>query len=74
MSEPTITSARITPMPKSFFDPMPEVHATFTDGNERKLFSYYPDEISFQPAEFIGLTEREACLLRHRRDVAYLRS
>jgi hypothetical protein len=58
-------------MPKSFFDPMPEVHATFTDGNERKLF--YPDEISFQPAEFVGLTEREACLLRHIRDVAYLR-
>jgi hypothetical protein len=34
-------------MPKSFIDPMPEVYATFTDGDERKLFSYYPDEISF---------------------------
>ncbi|RZU29091.1 hypothetical protein BDD14_6688 [Edaphobacter modestus] len=74
MPEPTIKSARITPMPKGPFDSMPEVFAVFTDGEERRLFSFYPDEISFAPVEFVGLTEREACVLRHRRDVAYLRS
>ena len=69
-----ITSAIITPMPKSLFDPMPEVVATFEDGSTKTLFSFYPDEISFQASEFIGLTEQEAMALRHRRDAAYLQS
>ncbi len=69
-----ITACRITAQPKSLFDPMPEVHATFEDGSEKKLFSYYPDEISFTESEFIGLTESEAHALRHKKDVAYLRS
>ena len=69
-----IKSARITPMPKGMFDPMPEVWVTLEDGSEHMLFSYYPDEISFSAGEFVGLTVEAACQLRHKRDVAYLRS
>ena len=73
-----IASAIITPiprpMPEGMSDPMPMVIATFEDGSARSLFSFYPDEISFQASEFIGLTEQEAMILRHRRDVVYLQS
>ena len=73
-----ITSAIITPMPRpmphGMFDPMPEVIATFEDGSTKALFSFYPDEISFQASEFIGLTEAEAKSLFHRKDVSYLKS
>ena len=73
-----ITSAIITPMPRpmplGMFDPMPEVIATFDNGTTKTLFSFYPDEITFQPSEFIGLTEEEAMALRQRKDVAFLKS
>ena len=73
-----ITSAIITPMPRpmphGMFDPMPEVIATFEDGSTKTLFSFYPDEISFQASEFIGLTEDEARSLFHHKDVSYLKS
>jgi hypothetical protein len=69
-----IIAATIGPMPKSFCDPMPKVTVKFEDGTEKVLFSFYPDEISFRAEEFVGLTEQEARTLRHKRDVAYLRS
>jgi len=73
-----ITSAIITkmprPMPEGMLDPMPGVIATFEDASSKSLFSFYPDEISFQASEFIGLTEAEAMSLRHRKDVAFLQS
>ena len=69
-----ITKARITPLPKCWTDPLPEVHATFEDGSERKLFDYFPDELSFTANEFEGLTEEEANRLKFDRDVAWLRS
>lgn len=47
---------------------------TLEDGSTRKLFSYYPDEISFTEDEFVGLTVLQALELRHRKDVAYLQS
>ena len=53
---------------------MPEVIATFEDGSVISLFSYFPDEIFFDPYEFIGLTEADAMTLYHVKDVAYLRS
>jgi hypothetical protein len=62
------------PMPEGMFDPMPEVLATFEDGSTKTLFSFYPDEVSFQPSEFAGLTEEEAHSLFQRKDTAYLRS
>jgi hypothetical protein len=54
--------------------PMPEVFVTLENGVETRLFSFYPDEISFASAEFVGLTEAEAHQLRHKKDIAYLRS
>ena len=69
-----IISATITPMPRpmplGMFDPMPEVVATFEDGSTKTLFSFYPDEVSFQASEFAGLTEEEAHDLRQRKDTA----
>ena len=73
-----IKSVMITPMPRpmpeGMFDPMPEVIATFEDGSTKNLFSFYPDEVSFVPSEFIGLTEEEAHTLFQRKDTAYLRA
>jgi len=47
-----------------------------TDENdsEVKIFSYYPDELSFTEDELLGLTIKEAHELRHKKDVAYLQS
>ena len=69
-----IKSARITAMPKRFGDPMPVVYVTLEDGAEQRLFEYYPDELFFSPGEFVGLTIDEARSLKHKKDVAYLRS
>jgi len=69
-----IVSARITAMPKSFFDPMPQVWVTYENGKEQMLFEYYPDEIRFSPNEFVGLTRSEAIHLKFKKDKAYLQS
>ena len=62
------------PMPEGMFDPMPEFVATFEDGSTKTLFAFYPDEVSFKPSEFIGLTEEDAHGLFQQKDHAYLRS
>lgn len=69
-----IIKCKITEQPKSFFDPMPKVIATFEDGTTKELFEYYPDEISFTENEFIGLTEDEARHLKFIKDKNYLQS
>ena len=70
-----IVSCIIGPYPEGMMDfEMPKVNATFDNGERKDLFSFYPDEIDFSVGEFIGLTEREAHNLRHKKDVAYLRS
>ena len=69
-----IISARITAMPKSFSDPMPQVWVTLENGIEEFLFEFYPDEISFRPQEFVGLTTSEAKTLKYNKDITYLRS
>jgi hypothetical protein len=74
MSERTIVACKIGPYPKSFFDPMPAVNVTYSDGIGERLFTFYPDELSFSESEFIGKTRDQAMSLRHRKDVAYLRS
>ena len=75
MTERTISACKIGPYPKSFFDlDMPKVAVTYNDGKEETLFTFYPDELSFSESEFIGLTRDQAMSLRHRKDVAYLRS
>ena len=69
-----IVKCEITAMPKSFMDPMPKVIITLEDGTVKELFEYYPDEISFTPKEFIGLTEDEARHLKFVKDKQYLQS
>jgi len=69
-----IISARITAMPKSFFDPMPKVYITLENEVEEFLYEYYPDEISFTTSEFIGLTKDEAIHLKFVKDRNYLQS
>ena len=61
-------------MPEKFGDPMPQVIATLEDGTEQMLFEYYPDEISFTPSEFVGLTIAEAIHLKFVKDRNYLQS
>ncbi len=69
-----ITAARITSLPKTLLDPLPEVWVTIAGGQEEKLFDYYPDEITFTPEEFIGLTVAEARRVKFDKDRKYLRS
>jgi hypothetical protein len=66
-----ITAARITTMPATLLDPLPTVYVTI-GGTEMELFSYYPDEISFRPEEFIGLTLAVARRLKFDKDRRYL--
>ena len=68
-----IISARITPMPRRVFDPMPTVYVVYEGGLEKKLFSFLPEEIRFVPEEFLGLTEKEALALYRQKDLAYVK-
>ena len=70
-----IVSARITAMPVNFTDPMPSV-MVITAGSEEEqlLFSYYPDELSFLPSEFVGLNVDQGRALKFTMDVAFLRA
>jgi hypothetical protein len=71
MDAPKIISCTIGPYPKSLREPMPFVTATFEDGTIKKLFWFYPDELSFSKEELIGLTEAEARRLQLEKDRAY---
>jgi hypothetical protein len=55
-----ITKARITAS-ATVFDPPPTVYVILEgETEEQRLFSYYPDEISFTEAEFIGHEDPDA--------------
>ena len=69
-----IVSARITEMPKNLFDAMPKVYVTLENGIEEFLFQFYPDEISFTPQEFVGLTTSKAKDLFYNKQFKYLQS
>ncbi len=71
-SSATITAARVVPS-RSWEVLQATVYVTI-GGEERELFKYYDDELSFSAGEFLGLTQEQAHDLFHRRDVAYLRS
>ena len=62
------------PMPEGMFDLMPKVSVTYEDGTTEDLFTFYPDELSFSPDEFKGLTREEAYAIHHKKDVSYLRA
>jgi hypothetical protein len=76
MSEPRITTVVIEPLPTDIFGPKPQVKVFYDHdrANPETLFSYFPDEISFRPSEFIGLTREQAMNLRKQKDIAYLQS
>lgn len=69
-----VINSRITEQPKSLFDPLPKVYVTLENGVEEFLFDYYPDEISFTPSEFIGLTIDECRHLKFKKDKQFLTS
>lgn len=50
-----------------------EVDVMYNDGSVEMIFRYYPDELTFDEREFIGLTKEEALKLFILRDMAYLR-
>ena len=41
---------------------------------EKQIFSHFDDELSFNEAEFVGLTVEQAHALRTKRDIAYIQS
>lgn len=76
--EPVIVKCEIgpfpRPMPEGMWDKMPAVNVTFSDGTEKSLFEFYPDEISFSESEFIGLTIAEARNLKTQKDLIFIQS
>jgi len=77
-SKPVVINCSIgdypRPMPVGMLDPMPKVKVQFDNGEEKDLFEFYPDEISFTESEFIGLTEDEVHELRMKKDIKYIQS
>jgi len=69
-----IVSADVGKMPEKMTDRISEVTVSLEDGSQTVLFSYYPDELTFLPEEFVGLTVEEGKDLRRAKDTAYLRS
>lgn len=76
--EPVIVKCKIGPYPRpmseGMLDPMPEVKVELNNGVEKTLFGFYPDEISFEESEFIGLTEESARRLKFEKDQRYIQS
>jgi hypothetical protein len=56
------------------FGAVNKVNVVYEDGSTEELFSYFPDELSFEEEEFIGRTKQQAMDLFHKRDVEYLQS
>jgi hypothetical protein len=77
-TKPVIVKCTIGPYPRpmeqGMLDPMPEVKVQFDNGIEKTLFEFYPDEISFEESEFIGLTEESARRLKFEKDKRYIQS
>ena len=65
-----ILSVEITagpgPLPGGIFDQAPRVIATLEDGDKVELFSFFANERSFTPAQFVGLTVDEGRGLKFR--------
>ena len=78
ITEPVIIKCTIGPYPRpmseGMFDPMPQVKVRFNNGDEKTLFEFYPDEISFTESEFSGLTEESARRLKFEKDKRYIQS
>lgn len=73
----TITTAVIRELPpllKGIAPGRAKVTATLNDGSVVDLFTYYTDELVFQPGDFTGKTVAEAHALFQARDIEWLRS
>lgn len=74
-STPKVVKCRITEQPTNFnLLLLPKVIVTLDNNTEQCVFDYYPDEISFTPNEFIGLTLDECRHLKFKKDKHYLLS
>jgi len=77
-TEPVIVACTISeyprPMPSGINDKMPSVKVRFDNGEEKILFEFYPDEITFDSKEFLGITEKAAIDLKFEKDKQYLQS
>jgi len=74
INEARIVKTNISKTPYSPFSPLPGISATFSNGVTKKLFSYNPDDLNFNPDnEFIGLTESEAGNLMFERNISFLK-
>lgn len=69
-----VTEARILGVNKEEGRYDCEVQGRFDGGEWERIFSYYPDELSFSHFEFVGKTAEECEEIRHKKDVAYLQS
>ena len=68
-----IDSVRFVPVVWDVPGPV-DVLATMTDGTIVTLFRYFPDELHFSSADFVGRTIDEARALHHQRDVKWIQS
>jgi len=66
MSDELITATRVM----ATVGERPVLYATFSDGDERRLFNISASDSRLFPSELVGLTEREATMLRYRRGLA----
>jgi len=62
-----------TEFTRSSFGPT-TINASFDDGSEEDIISFYEDEISFSEAEIIGKTKTEARKIHFKKDKAFLQS
>lgn len=67
-----ITRARIVHGNRETFAPAQVL--VVVQGGELCAFTFYEDELSFYPDEFVGLTLDEARALHFKKDKAYLQS
>ena len=61
------------PGPRKLGAKNPEVTVTFEDGTGKTLFSFSPNEISFQKDEIVGKTEDEVLELKSLKGMSYAR-
>jgi hypothetical protein len=66
-----IEEAKVTP--SQGFGAMAQVEVK-VNGQWKKLFSFFDDELSFRAEEFVGKTEEEGTNLFYYKDGTYLRS
>ncbi|MFH1405445.1 MAG: hypothetical protein ABIH21_05140 [Patescibacteria group bacterium] len=71
-----VAKAQVVPAPGNFVSPeKAKVFVTFEgDEDEKLLFEFFDDELSFAANEFVGKTGQQCLDLFHKKDVAYLQS